>query len=510
MAIAVGVKSKHRFYDVYATKWKRCRDVVSGQDAIYAACQFAKFYLPPLVDESQTEYLARLHRAGFYNATWRTIAGFVGMLFRRPATLDVPKQAKALLEDVTMTGVSFEAFAKSCAYEDLIVSRLGVLVDYPRQHSNEDGTPVTVAQAEQLGLRPVMVQYQAEQIIDWHYSYVNNKNTLTQVRLKEEEAVQKSEFETEFEERIKVLDLVDGKYRIRLFDENEEQVGDDVYPLMNNANLDYIPFFFIGPDSTEATLEDPVMIDLVDLNIKHFQVTADYEHGCHMTGLPTPVVKGYQNQIDSETGRPIEAKFYIGSTTAWVFPDKDADAKFLEFTGQGLQALENNLDRKESQMAAIGARMLAPEKSGVEAAATLAMRHSGEHSILAAIAIAVSEGLQKALKVFCEWAGFKGEVKYQINRDFIPIVADAALLTKLIALMQAGKLDDESLFEWLKRADLIDAELSFDDWQGRLDNTELPIPVSGPGAPGFDKDDPDKPKDETKPKPKPKPAPKAE
>lgn len=507
MAIAVGVKSKHRFYDVYARKWKRCRDVVSGQDAIYAACEFAQLYLPKLVDEDHTEYLKRLHRAGFYNATWRTIAGFVGMLFRRPASLQVPKQAAPLLEDVTMTGISFEAFAKACAYEDLTVSRLGVFVDYPRLHTNEDGTLPSVAQAEQLGLRPVMVQYRAEQIIDWHYSYVNNKNTLTQVRLVEEEAINENEFEVSFEERIKVLDLIDGKYRIRVFDANEEQVGEDVYPLMGGKNLDYIPFYFIGPDSTDATLEDPVMIDLVDLNLKHFLVTADYEHGCHMTGLPTPFIKGYQDQVDLETGRPKEAKFYIGSTTAWVFPNPEADAKFLEFNGQGLQALENNLDRKENQMAAIGARMLAPEKSGVEAAQTLAMRHSGEHSILAAIAIAVSEGLQKALATFCEWAGFKGEVKYQINRDFIPIVADAALLTKLISLMQAGKLDDQSLFEWLKRADLIDAELTFEEWQQRIDETELPAPVAPPGGqppkPGDPKKDDDK-------NPKPKPAPKSE
>lgn len=509
MAKAVGVKSKHRNYDAYAIKWKRCRDVVSGQDAIYAACQFAKFYLPALVDESQDEYLARLHRAGFYNATWRTIAGFVGMLFRRPATLDVPKEAKALLEDVTMSGISFEAFAKACAYEDLTVSRLGVLVDYPRQQTNADGTALSLAQAETLGLRPIMVQYRAEQIIDWHYSYVSNKYTLTQVRLREEEAVQTSEFETEFEERIKVLDLIDGAYRIRIFDENEEQVGDDVYPLMNGKKLTAIPFFFIGPDSTDATLEDPVLIDLVDLNIKHFQVTADYEHGCHMTGLPTPVVSGYQAGVDRD-GNPVEAKFYIGSTTAWVFPDANTKAEFLEFKGTGLTSLEKNLDRKEAQMASIGARMLAPEKTGVEAAATLAMRHSGEHSILAAIAIAVSEGLQKALAVFCEWAGAKGEVKYQINRDFIPIVADAALLTKLIALMQAGKLDDESLFEWLKRADLIDAELSFEDWQTRIDDTELPAPIGHNGGPGFDDEDPKKPKDEKKPKPKPTPAPKAE
>jgi hypothetical protein len=72
-------------------------------------------------------------------------------------------------------------------------------------------------------------------------------------------------------------------------------------------------------------------------------------------------------------------------------------------------------------MAAIGARMLAPEKNGVEAAETLFMRHSGENSILSAIAIAVGNGLTEALNMFAAWAEEAGEVSFAINRDFMPI-----------------------------------------------------------------------------------------
>ncbi|MGL4640654.1 MAG: DUF4055 domain-containing protein, partial [Shewanella sp.] len=359
---------------------------------------------------------------------------------------------------------------------------------------------VTIAQAEKLGLRPSMQQYKAEAIIDWKYEYINNQNTLVQVRLLEEAVVAKNEFESEFELRIKVLDLVDGnKYRMRIFKEDdEEQIGEDIYPVMNGKNLDFIPFYFIGPDSTEATLDDPIMIDLVDLNLAHYRVSADYEHGCHMTGLPTPVVSGYATEFDGE-GKAIPAKFYIGSTTAWVFPDPNASANFLEFTGQGLTALKENLDRKENQMAAIGARMLAPEKSGVEAAQTLAMRHSGEHSILAAIAIAVSEGLTKALTVFAEWAGVKGEIKFEINRDFIPVIADGNLLTQLMALVQGGHMDAESLFDWLKRADLIAPEMTFEEMQKRIDEMPPPAPLPAPGANPNDPNDPNNPVDPNNP-----------
>lgn len=488
MAIGTGVKTRHKGYDLYAPKWQRCRDVVSGQDAVHAA---GTRYLPILKDQELSEYLAMVHRTPFYNATWRTIAGFIGMLYRKPPTLEVPKAVEALLEDVTMSGVNFQTFAQDCTLEDLEVSRLGVLVDHPAFKLNPDGTALSIAQAEAAGQRPSMQQYKAESIINWEYSRINNKTVLSQVRLLEIVTIKKSEFESEEETHIRVLDLVEGeggyKYRVRVFmEDTEAQIGEDVYPLMNGKALDFIPFYFIGPDGTDGTLDDPILIDLVDLNLKHYMVSADYEHGCHMTGLPTPVVSGYAREFD-QAGQPIESKFYIGSTTAWVFPDVGAKAEFLEFKGTGLGALEKNLDRKEAQMAAIGARMLAPEKSGVEAAETLAMRHNGENSILAAIAIAVSEGLTKALKVFCEWAGQASTgVKFEISREFIPVIANAQLLTQLMALVQGGHMDAESLFDWLKRADLIHHDLTFEEMQARIDAMPPPAPIGHNGGPTLD------------------------
>jgi len=505
MAKATGVKSKHRDYDAYARKWRRCRDVASGQDAVHGG---GTLYLPRLNEQELGDYLAYVARTPFYNATWRTMAGFIGMLFRKPATLEVPKKLEDYLNDVTMSGVTFNAFAKECALEDLTVSRVGVLVDHPRQQTDAEGNPVpiSIAVAESLGLRPSMQLYRAEAIIDWKKDRVGNKTVLKQVRLLEEHGVEKNEFETETELRVRVLDLFNGQYRVRVFNEDtEEQIGGDVYPVMNGKPLAYIPFYFIGPDDGEDELSDPILIDLVDLNIKHYQVSADYEHGCHMAGLPTPVIAGYQTEFD-QNGNAVPAKFYIGSGTAWVFPNFQTTVKYLEFTGQGLTALENNLKAKEGQLAAIGARMLAPEKSGVEASETLAMRHSGEHSVLGAIAIAVSEGLTKALKVFAEWAGIPGEVKFEINRDFVPMSVDSGTLTAWLSLVQGGQMSGESLFDLLKRADLIAPELKYEEEQARIDANPPAPPIGHNGGPGLEENEED---DEDKPGAKP-PTPAAE
>lgn len=498
---ANGVKDRHKGYSEYTSKWRRVRDTVAGQDAIYAG---NTLYLPFLVDESGAEYLKRLHRTPFYNATWRTMASFVGLMFRKPPLKEMPKALEPFLNDVTMSGVSFDNFAQDVVLEDIAVSRVGVLVDYPTgQAVTADGKPMSIAQAEAAGLRPSMVMYKAEQIINWRFEFVNNRHMLTQVRLWETQVDVKSEFETEEYNVIRVLDLFFGQYRVRRFrEDSEEQIGGDIFPQMNGAPLAEIPFFFIGPDGGQSELSDPVLIDLVDLNIKHFQVSADYEHGCHMTGLPTPVVAGLNAEKFDEAGNPVYPKLYIGSTTAWILPT-GADAKYLEFTGQGLTALKENLDRKEAQMAAIGARMLTPEKSGVEAAETVAMRHSGENSILAAIAIAVSEGLTKALRVFAAWCGItvtEENLKFEINRDFMPFPITPQALTALLSAVQAGRLSHESFFDLMKRGDLLDSELTFEEEQGRIDAAEIPPPVGHNGGPALE-DDEDEDEDPTKPKP---------
>lgn len=467
----VGVSTKHRQYEKNAVRWKRCRDVIEGRDAIIAA---GEAYLPKLKDQNPQEYLGYQKRATFYNASWRTVQSLVGLLFRKPPKLEVGTKIEEYLKDVTMTGVDFNALAKETTEELLTVSRIGILVDFPR--AMDASGQISVAQAEQLGLRPSMKVYETESILNWQTSFVNNRTVLSQVRLLECKVEDtESEFKKTETEIIRVLDLFDGKYRVRVYNaKTEEQIEDDYFPVMNGEMMDYIPFYILGPDGIEVDVETPVLIDLFDMNLDHWRISASYQHGCHFTGCPTPVVSGYQ--VDDKKPET----FTIGSTTAWVFPDPQAKASYLEFTGQGLSELRENLNSLKQDMAAIGARMLAPEKAGVEASETLAMRHAGEYSILSAIAISVSTGLKAALETFCKWAGDDSEPEFEINRDFVPVAPDAQTLTAWLALVQAGEMSSQSLFNLLKRGDLIEHDVDYETEQERIGDQAPPMPAPMP------------------------------
>ena len=77
----------------------------------------------------------------------------------------------------------------------------------------------------------------------------------------------------------------------------------------------------------------------------------------------------------------------------------------------------------------------------------------------------------------------------------------------MLGVVQAGKMSFEAFFDLLKRGDLHDSELTFDDEQGRIDaDPSIPAPVppgEGETEPGESGDETAIDKSKVKPKPKP-------
>lgn len=482
------VKTQHPEYKAYVDKWERCEDVAAGQDRIHEAGQK---YLPVLADQSPEEYNAYKTRTPFYNATWRTIVGLQGMLFRKPPQVEVPESVEPMLDNVTLDGTSLHIFALNLSEECLKIGRLGVFVDYPEV----DVEAATKADALTMNYRPLLKMYRARSIINWKTRTIRNATVLSMVVLAEIANVAKDEYEDEEVEQFRVLDLVDIKdkdgavrptYRVRVIQvemqegKEVEIIKSTVFPMIDGKTLDYIPFQFIGVDDVSWSIDEPPLIDLVDMNLSHYRTAADYEHGCHFTGLPTPVISGYVPGSD-ENGKT--EKFFIGSMTAWVFPRPDAKASFLEFKGEGLNALEKNLSKKENHMAILGARMLEVQRNGVESAQTAAIHRGGEQSMLSSVAQAISIGVTKVLRTFCEFAGAdSSNVKFELNRDFFPVPMDSLQLTAIIAAWQNGAISYETMLENLKKGEIVKLELSAEDEQKRIKEYEPPTPQSKSSA----------------------------
>ena len=294
------------------------------------------------------------------------------------------------------------------------------------------------------------------------------------------------EFEFVTIPQIRVLDLIDvainsetnaptdSTYRQRIFRKDDatglwEQFGGEIFPEMNNQRMDFIPFVFVNSMDTSTEVTKPPLLDLCNVNLSHYRTSADLEHGAHFIGLPTPYLFGISEEETPKT---------IGPEKLWTGQSKDVVVGLLEFTGSGMSTVENLLDRKEQQMAILGARMLAPEKKAVEAAETVSMHRQGENSSLASLSLSVGRALTMALGWVRDWVELDGDVDVHLNTDYFPAPMSAQQLTALVAAVQAGALSQRAFFDTLQRGEVVDAAKTFEDEQADIET----VPPAGMGS----------------------------
>lgn len=449
-----GVRTQHKDYAAMVETWQKMRDCEKGQKAVHAA---GVKYLPKLKDQETDDYNAYKLRATFFNAFFRTIAGLRGMMFRVEPQIEAPATLQELFSDITAGGVNLNTFSQMCADEALTVSRLGILADHPQAPPD-----ATKADAKRLNLRPTLALYPAESIINWRTGQVNNQTVLTLVVLAETHE-EHNEFETETETRYRVLDLTATGYRQRVYRVDDKgtdiQIGGDIFPTMNGQPMTEIPFIFIGPNDTTPTVYEPVLCDLADLNLSHYQVYADHRNCLHKLA-PTAVITGHT----PEEGQ----RLYIGADWAWCIPSPDAKAYFLEFEGKGLGESRQELADIENRMAIMGARMLEAPKRAAEAAETAAIHRQGEQSVLAAMATTLSLGMTKALEYLAGWLSATGEVSFAINTDFLPAGISPQAMAAIQGLYTNELMSKQAVFDNLKRGQLYPADATFEDEDARI------------------------------------------
>ena len=241
---------------------------------------------------------------------------------------------------------------------------------------------------------------------------------------------------------------------------------------MNGSPIDEIPFFFLSPEETGCDVQSPPIEDLVNVNISHYKNSADLEHGAHMSGLPTPYITG----IDDES--PV----MLGSATILKIPNPESQVGFMQVGAEGFASIEKLMDRKEQQMAALGARLIAPEKKQVEATETHQIRRGAENSVLASIVGNVERQIVKALEFMALWGGYETEIRYELNKDYIPNPMSPAMLKELTAAWQSGAISEQAYFEALQAGEMYGDSVNFEDERerkaetppalGNLDDTE--------------------------------------
>ena len=469
------VDSTNPQYDKAITKWKMVRDCDEGAAAIKSRAKGAEgalgglsgtAYLPPPnptdgSTNNKLRYRAYVERANFVNFTGHTKEGMLGMVFRKPCTIELDPSIEYMIENANGDGLSADQMIKDSAGEALMVGRYGLLVDYP-----ESPKGLTDAQVKSQNLRANIMPYPAESIINWRTEVIGGAKKLSMIVL-QEPTLKPSDDGFEYEECMyhRVLRLVDGVYVQNLYDENnelmfhsygqdadgEQVIDPNIYPRKFDGSLwDEIPFAFIGSINNDETVDKAPLYDIAEINISHYRNSADYEESSFLVGQPTPALAGLtQSWVDQNMSGGIS----FGSRSAILLPE-GGNATLLQ-AGENQMPLKG-MEMKELQMVKIGTRII-QDQSGTETAEAAKIRFSGQNSKLGSIITNVESAFNKCFLWAMEFMGGTSEPSIYVNREFYDASVDPQLLMAQIQLMDRGVIAQSDIRHLMRRANLIDA-----------------------------------------------------
>lgn len=438
------------------TTWRMVRDAVAGSKAVKAGNYLRPVNSHDRTPENDERNAARLDGAVYFNATGRTLQALTGIAFGKWPEVVLPPGLEFMRADADGSGVGLINLSQSAVSEVMQSGRAGLLADYPQTEGKASKADIAAG-----NVRPTVMLYQADAVINWRTTQRGAQTVLSMVVLKE--VVEEwSDFTRTESDQYRVLKLgrLDGedegvadRYIMQVWRSN----GGDWYVESEHAPLDasgkpwdLIPFAFIGATNNDAGPDQPPLYDLADMNLAHFRNSADFEESLFYAGQAQTWVIGADMQWLEEAQK---GGLFVGSRAIGVAP-QGGDVKMLQ--SEPVSALAEEMRHKVELMAQLGARLIAPGEA-VRTATQSASEDKTSNSVLSLVCDNVSDAFRKALQWCARFAGETGDVDFTIGTEFSGLAFDAQQLTAAIAAVQGGLMPATDFWSYLRSLGLIEA-----------------------------------------------------
>lgn len=385
-------------------------------------------------------YEAYRARARFPSYVREAVEAAIGVLHKKPPTIELPDGMAQLLEKATVTGESLEHLLRRINEEQLVAGRIGLLLDLPV--TPDPNNPL-----------PHIAIYTAENLRNWDDGAADEKVRMLSMVVLDETCLVRDGFSWTEKVRYRVLCLGDldknednEVYAQQLVDDGQEfDRTTAIEPVFRNNKLTKIPFVFINTKDIASDPDEPPLSGLASLCYAIYNSEADYRQNLHMQGQDTLVTIGLRHgssnpvtHVDPTADSAPDA--IRTGAGAHLDLDVNGDAKYIGVNSQGLSEQRQAL---ASDHAAAQARagQLMNNTSGAndESGEALRIRRAAQATTLTQIAITAAQGLEQLLKTAAEWMGLRPDaVKVIPNTDFED--AGEMLGQDLVQLMTARQL----------------------------------------------------------------------
>jgi hypothetical protein len=423
------------------------RALMGGTEAMRKAGQK---YLPKFGAEDDHDYKARLASSWLFNGMRKTVKDMTGRVFTKPIEIaQGPNRLKEFANDINMQGQDLSAFASDIFRDAFVPGISYIMVDAPRREGE-----TTREQASTLGLRPYMAHLRVEDILGFKTETYGNVLALSMLRIMEsvKEADPADEFTQITVDQVRVLTREGGTVSVRIYRENDKNDWLVVDEYLTNAEeITVIPFY---AQRTGFFTGEPVLDDLTDVNIAHWQSQSDQRNILHVARVP----------ILFASGRRPDEPIVISASNAVTSEDPASKLVWVEHTGAAIGAGRTDLKDLEYQMQALGLQLLVASN---ETATGAVLDSAKETSTLSMMADNLKDALEQALKWMAFYGGLpQDNITVVVNKDFgiMPLTAqEVQVMQQDVAL---GLLSKEAYYEERKRRGFLRPDL---DTQGDMD-----------------------------------------
>jgi len=400
-------------------------------------------YLPKFKAEAEDDYQARLHSSWLFNATRKTIKDMTGRVFDSPIEIqDAPQQIIDMAEDIDMQGRDLSVFASEVFKDGFVPGVSYIMVEAPRRTSD-----TTRAEAAAQGLRPYLVHLRVEDVLGFQTGLFGNVLALAQLRIMESvtEPDPKDEFSQIEVDQVRVLDRLPDGVQVRLYRQDSKKHWAVVDEYTTEApEITVIPFY---AQRTGFFTGEPVLEDLTDVNIAHWQSQSDQRNILHFARVP----------ILFASGRGDDEPLTISAGTAVVSRDVGATLQWVEHSGKAIDSGRQDLKDLEFQMQTLGLQLLVARAQSATGAALDAVK---ETSTLAMMADSLKDALEQALQWMAFYAGL-GDVSItvNVNKEFGVTMMTPQEVLAMQKDVAMGYLTLETYFEERKRRGVLRPDL---------------------------------------------------
>lgn len=432
------VQDRSEICSKYLADRKIIRSLRGGTESMRQAGQE---YLPKEPGETPFAYSKRLKRSVLTNFIARVVKNLSSKPFSRPVGVTSeshPELADLFASDIDGKGTSVSALA-SVVFQDALWN----------------GTSFLCVDAPVDGGQPYVYWLSADDILGYK---LDEDGRLLEIRISEVAAVADGEWGERNVARVRVFRRSGGKVLWSLYQESESADYVQVEP-WRDFGLPEIPVIAIhsNPAETRGTLFcPPPMTDLAYMNVAHWQEFSDQRNILHVARVPILFASGVEEGVEIK----------IGVDSA-IVANAGSDLKFVEHSGNAINAGRQSLQDLEGLMASYGIEML--QNNGVVETATGRALNAGENNNqIASMATATASAIAKVFEMLARFSRVSNaSFTVDINTEY----GINASTEELQALATARANGDLSQFEYLaelKRRGVLRNDFNQEDNADRL------------------------------------------